>query len=195
MTEPGGGQRDWRPIPDPTLLTTAQLRQELGTLREIIEARLDAMDTATKLLSETVNRTPTEIQKEIGHLRELAWERFESISLQFAARDAQVEALARTSAESLKAALESADKLAAAHTEAALLANAKTEASFAEQIKALADKIEVNTRQLDKGAGTVTGAQGERSERRLDTGQWVAVAGLLAALVAVAVTIIIATRH
>jgi hypothetical protein len=47
------------------------LRRELSGLREILTARLDGMDRATALLSETVNRTPTVIQTEISHLREL----------------------------------------------------------------------------------------------------------------------------
>ena len=34
------------------------------TLRELLGARLDGMDTATAVLSETVNRTPTVIQME-----------------------------------------------------------------------------------------------------------------------------------
>jgi hypothetical protein len=43
---PAGG---WQPIPDPTKLTTEQLRRELATLREILETRLHGMDRATKL--------------------------------------------------------------------------------------------------------------------------------------------------
>ena len=185
-----GTSGDWRPIPDPTVLTTEQLRRELAGLREIIEARLDAMDVATRLLSETVNRTPTEIQSEIAHLRELSWERFDSISLQFAARDQQVEAIARTQAEALRAALESANKLSEAHTEAAVLANQKTEASFGEQIKALGDKIEVNTRQLDKGEGAGAGELSARTERRLDIGQVIAAIAVLVAIVSVIALII-----
>lgn len=35
-------QRDWRPIPDPTLLTTEQLNREIASLRELLEARIDS---------------------------------------------------------------------------------------------------------------------------------------------------------
>lgn len=80
-------EADWTPRPDPTLLTTAQLRQELGALREIIESRLDGMDRATELLSETVNRTPTVIQTEISHVRELDSERFSGVSQRFQASE------------------------------------------------------------------------------------------------------------
>ena len=143
------------PIPDPSLLTTEQLHHEIATLRELLEARLDGYDTATKLLSETVNRTPTVIQTEISHLRELVEtrldaaerlsqarlhgiekqfgegggrldDRFSAISEQFKARDEKVEALAVTAAAQLRAALESADKLSSANADAALLSNTKT---------------------------------------------------------------------
>jgi hypothetical protein len=83
MSDPRDPRLDWRPVPDPTLLTTAQLRQELGALREILEARLNAMDLATRLLDATVNRTPTIIQTEIAHVRELDAERFASVAKQF----------------------------------------------------------------------------------------------------------------
>ncbi len=32
---------EWRPAPDPTKLTTEQLRREVAMLREILETRLD----------------------------------------------------------------------------------------------------------------------------------------------------------
>jgi len=83
-------QPGWRPVPDPTELTTeavalatAQFRRELASLREILEARLNGMDSATTLLSQTVNRTPTVIQTEIAHLRELDNERFTSVNQRF----------------------------------------------------------------------------------------------------------------
>jgi hypothetical protein len=37
----------------------------------VLRQRLDGIDKATELLNETVNRTPTQIQTEIRHLREL----------------------------------------------------------------------------------------------------------------------------
>lgn len=48
-----------------------------------LEQRLDDMDKATVVLHETVTKTPTEIQKQIGHLRELTFERFKSVDTQF----------------------------------------------------------------------------------------------------------------
>lgn len=75
-------QDDLRPVPDPTSLTTDQLRREIETLREefaksivavkeVFAMRLDGMDMATKLLSENVHRVPTDVNTQVGHLREL----------------------------------------------------------------------------------------------------------------------------
>jgi hypothetical protein len=49
----------WRPIPDPTILTTQQIHRELGALRDILEARLEASDKAIVLLQNIANRQPT----------------------------------------------------------------------------------------------------------------------------------------
>ena len=66
------------------------IQREVGAERdytngqiEKLEERLDGIDKATELLSETVNRTPTEIQKQIGHLRELTYEKFDSVNTRF----------------------------------------------------------------------------------------------------------------
>ena len=84
--EPHGGTAPpvggWQPVPDPTRLTTEQLRRELATLREIIETRLRGMDRATELVSaqsavlreeieQIRNRLRAETAAEIGQLREL----------------------------------------------------------------------------------------------------------------------------
>jgi chromosome segregation ATPase len=82
MTEPENP-----PPADPTILTMEALVRGLqaerdytdGQIGRLVE-RLDAMDKATKVLHETVTRTPTEIQRATGHLRELAFERMNSIS-------------------------------------------------------------------------------------------------------------------
>jgi hypothetical protein len=80
MGPPPRGERSPR-------LDAGQLSRELSALREILEARLDAMDRATRVLDATVNRTPTVIQTEISHVRELNQERFASVGRQFEAAE------------------------------------------------------------------------------------------------------------
>jgi hypothetical protein len=64
-------QYDWRPRPDPSLLTTQQLREteaailrtldeRVAGLRELLEQRLDGMDRATLLLAEQIEKIPAD---------------------------------------------------------------------------------------------------------------------------------------
>ncbi len=42
--QPGGGTPpDWRPVPDPTLLTTEQIKAEIAHLKEVTELRIEAL--------------------------------------------------------------------------------------------------------------------------------------------------------
>jgi hypothetical protein len=74
-------QYDWRPRPDPTLLTTQQLREtetalirtifeRVSGLRELLETRLDGMDKATSVNSAEVTHIHTEIEHVRDRLRE-----------------------------------------------------------------------------------------------------------------------------
>jgi hypothetical protein len=77
-------------VPDPTRLTTEQLRRELATLREIIETRLDGMDRATNLVCTQTTDVRAEIEQirarlreetaaEVGQLRELLQTRLDGM--------------------------------------------------------------------------------------------------------------------
>jgi hypothetical protein len=83
--------RGSRPIPDPTLLTTQQLLREMQNLKEVVFTRLDGMDRAMVVFSDNLTRAPTEVDKQIGHLKELTEktvsERFGSVQTQFNERD------------------------------------------------------------------------------------------------------------
>jgi len=84
---PAGG---WQPVPDPTSLTTEQLRRELAILREIIETRLHGMDRATEVASaqaavnrdkieHTRDRLHEEMTTQVVQLRELLEARFDGM--------------------------------------------------------------------------------------------------------------------
>lgn len=84
---PAGG---WQPVPDPTKLTTEQLRRELATLREIIETRLLGMDRATELagmqaavireqIEQVRDRLREETEAAVGQVRELLEARFDGM--------------------------------------------------------------------------------------------------------------------
>jgi hypothetical protein len=168
MSEP----RDWTPRPDPTLLTTQQLLRELGSLRELLFARVDAMDKATVVLSETVNRTPTVIQTEIKHVRELVDARFTTVGQQFAERDTRGDQASKAAKEALDAALAAAAKAAE-----------KTEQNFSKQIDNALLRIDDLKGRLDRGEGGTAGASGSRNEQRLNVSMAISIVLAIAAVV------------
>jgi hypothetical protein len=187
---------DWRPVPDPTVLTTAQLLREQAALRELIETRLDGMDTATTLLSETVNRTPTIIQTEIAHVRELmagelsrmtqiSEERLKGIELQFTERDVRTEQAAKAGKDALDAALKSQKELVAQQNEANRAEAAKTESNFAKLIEAQSARTDELKERIDRGEGSTAGAAGTRTEQRLNLNTVIAAVALLLSAVIV----------
>jgi len=187
---------DWRPVPDPTVLTTAQLLREQAALRELIETRLDGMDTATMLLSETVNRTPTIIQTEIAHVRELmagelsrmtqiSEERLKGIELQFTERDVRTEQAAKAGKDALDAALKSQKELVAQQNEANRAEAAKTESNFAKLIEAQSARTDELKERIDRGEGSTAGAAGTRTEQRLNLNTVIAAVALLLSAVIV----------
>ena len=196
MTDGAPRAGDWRPVPDPTVLTTAQLLREQTALRELIETRLDGMDTATTLLSETVNRTPTIIQTEIAHVRELmagelsrmtqiSEERLKGIELQFTERDVRTEQAAKAGKDALDAALKSQKELVAQQNEANRAEAAKTESNFAKLIEAQSARTDELKERIDRGEGSTAGAAGTRTEQRLNLNTVIAAVALLLSAVIV----------
>ncbi len=80
--EDNGKMANWRPIPDPTVLTTQQLLRELAALREILTARMDGYDRAIALLQAFADRQPT-----IAEVVVRVDEKFAAVQLQFHERD------------------------------------------------------------------------------------------------------------
>src|SRR4026207_2120579 len=103
------------PVPDPTLLTTAALTREIAALKELVVTRLDAMDKAMDIFSDNLTRAPTEVDKQISHLKELMietfavhMEQFASIPPHFRERDVRGEQSAKDSKVAVDAALQAA---------------------------------------------------------------------------------------
>jgi len=218
-TGPAG---EWRPIPDPTKLTTEQLRREVATLREILETRLDGMDRATALATELASVHVTGVRKEIeqirGRLREEAATQVEqlrelletrldgmgrAIALQFTERDVRADQAAETAPQALGSAMSAQKELVEQQNDANSAATAKAEASFTKQIdqigmiiqtmeKATDARITELKERIDRGEGLTTGAAGSRSERAQVTGQILMMLSVLAAVIGL---LILAFRH
>ena len=198
----GGNGRDHAginvPIPDPSLLTTQQLREGLETLEKLINVRLTGMDEATNLRLEVLLNVPGEIEKQIGHIKELGKERFdradervdrlknlhetkfEGISLQFHERDTRTDQTAATGKQALDAALLAAKELVGQQNEANAAAATKAELSTIKQIdqivvligtieKALGAQIIEIKERIDRNEGGVAGTKEVVQTRRADS--------------------------
>lgn len=138
--------------PDPTVLTTQQMIRAVSAERdyvngqlEVLRERLAGIDRATVVLNETVNRTPTEIQREIEHVRELTTEKFASVDKQFAERDIRQERESRDNKIAVDAAIVAQKEAAAAQDRANQKAIDKSELATTETMKAFADLFRSTT--------------------------------------------------
>jgi hypothetical protein len=145
--------RGTTPVPDPTILTTQQLVAAIAAVREILETRLDAMDTATELNKQNTDKIPSLIEHRVRELEKLHDEKFEGVDKQFVERDARSKQVSELNQKALDAALQAAKD-----------ASGKTESSFTKQIAdltenfttkntALEDRLNDLKSRIDRGEG------------------------------------------
>ena len=162
-----------KPTPDPTELTTDQLVRVVAAERdytkgqiEVINERLRGMDEATKVLSQTVHRVPTDMQLAVGHLNTLMVERFDaseaaydhilslmaerfhSVEQQFKERDTRAEREARDNKIAVDAAFAAQDKSATKQDEANQKAIDKSERATNDSIDKLGDSATAANKSL-----------------------------------------------
>lgn len=123
------------PVPDPTDLTTKQLLLSIAALKELLETRLDGMDTATDLNRQATDKIPGMIKSSVETLKELHSEKFSSIATQFKERDIRAEREARDNKVAVDAAFAAQKEAAAKQDEANAKAIEKSERATAETIK------------------------------------------------------------
>ena len=196
------------PVPDPSLLTTQQLREGLDGLEKLISVRLNAMDEATHLRLDILRDVPKEIDKSIENLRDLAKERFdradervsrlqslhetkfEGIKLQFHERDTRTDQTAATGKQALDDALLAAKELVGQQNEANAAAATKAELSTIKQIdqivvligtieKALGAQIIEIKERIDRNEGGVAGTKETIQTRRSDSSVVISIVGTI----------------
>ena len=192
---------------DPSLLTTAQLLRVNAELKELIFTRLDAMDKAMVLFNENMTRVPTDTDKQIRHLRELLFERFEtqnekfaSVQKQFMDRDVRVDQAAKDAKISLDAALSSAEKAVAKQNESFALSIQKSETATNKQIDtqsqllqsltaALNDKIDDLKGRMTRQEGAEIGSHASTTQRQADGNSQANWGGLIVGIILAVIAI------
>ena len=135
---------DWRPRPDPTRLTTEQLRREVSQLKELITLRLDQMDKAVGLVHESKGHLPIVIDEKIHALEAVQNVKFESIQVQFKERDVRVDQSSISAKVAVDAALQAAKEAVEKQNTNFAQTIGKSDASTTKQIdqmNVLIDKI------------------------------------------------------
>jgi len=105
-----GTQEFKLPVPDPTTLTTDQLRREIAALKEVLQTQLAALADRVTLMQEHLDRRSADISKEVAHLRTLHDEKFVKVATQFHERDTRTEQRTHDNKISVDAALQTTTK-------------------------------------------------------------------------------------
>jgi hypothetical protein len=136
------------PVPDPTILTTEALGRAMSSMRDYVDGQLGirderfrGIDTATRVLNETVNRVPTDMQQEIGHIREVMDEKFSSVGMRFVERDTRSERESRDNKVAVDAAFAAQKEAASEQNKSNTLAISKSEMATAETLNKLAELV------------------------------------------------------
>lgn len=169
------------PSPDPSALTTAQLRHEMAALKEWVEKDFAARDRATDVLSEHVNRVPTLLDRQVAQMKELFGEKFESIQKQFDERDIRARASEAAAVTAVNAALQAQKEAASAQNDANAAAITKSEAATVKQIDGILALLASNTKAIDEKIASING--------RLDRGEG-AIHGSGATIAAIVATVV-----
>lgn len=125
-------------VSDPSPLTTAALWREIQHLKELFETKTDSIEKAIAVEHEDSVRWPTEIQQQVGNLRELHGERFASVEARFDERDKRFEQEAENSKSAVAAAFNASKE-----------AVAKSEVGFAKQIDGLTEMFRTSVKALE----------------------------------------------
>lgn len=193
------------PVPDPSLLTTQQLREGLDGLEKLISTRLNAMDEATTLRLELFHDVPAKIDEKVSRLHDLHETKFSGIALQFHERDTRTDQTAATSKQALDAALLAAKELVGQQNEANAAAATKAELSTIKQIdqivvligtieKALGAQIIEIKERIDRNEGGITGGREVTQTRRADSTAMVSIIVAVFLFISLVSSIIFAIR-
>jgi len=176
------------PVPDPTLLTTQQLNQQIAALKELVFTRLDAGDKAVELFNENLTRVPTALAVEMAHMKEWIEEKFRTVYVQFSTiqtqfkeRDVRVEDNKTAATTAVNAALSAAKEAVQEQNKSFEKSIDKSERATLEQItqqrvllqsieKSINEKIAAQDTRVIRLETMITASQTAKVENRESSG-------------------------
>jgi hypothetical protein len=126
-------------------IAIAAERDHVDGIQAVVDQRFTDIDRATRLLNDQMTAVPTDVDKQVGHLKEVVNERFSSVALQFAERDTRGEREARDNTIKVDAAFSSAEKSSAKQDESNQKAIDKSEKAFVDALNKLQDLFSATT--------------------------------------------------
>lgn len=163
--------------PDPSALTIALMSREVEQLKNLVSARLDALEKAQDLFQENITRVPTDTDKQIKQLKELVYETFRTVEKTTEERFKNVDSQFSGRDTALSAALQAAKEAVGEQNKSFTVSIDKSEKATLEQItqlrllidsysKTTADKVEVLQGWQDRREGWGLGQTAEVVDRR-----------------------------
>lgn len=206
---------DSRP-PDPSSLTTQQLWREIASLKELTmtlfdgqSGRIDGIEKSIDLSHADLVRVPTDVQKQVGNLKELVDEKldglsqritdeaalrdekFQGVGKQFEERDVRTKETATANTTTINAALQSQKEAAGEQAKSFTLSVDKSEKVVMDRINQQQTLFETTTRAQSDKVGDLT----DRVTRLEGTGKGrTDVWGWLVAGIAVLISLFVALR-
>ena len=197
------------PVPDPTRLSTEALTRGLKNERDYVDGqigilteRLRGIDKATELLSATVNRVPTDLQKAVADLKELMNERDRRIQDQFEAirrlRESE-SALNQTALQAALATSKEATAVSAASLDRTIEKNAQLAtqavASVEARVTQLSDSVIVSQKSIAEILASRQAVVEQKTDTRGGAGMIFGIVGAVVGLLGfILAAILAATR-
>jgi hypothetical protein len=147
---------DSRPVPDPTVLTSALVDKAIAALEKVFDTRMVGIDREIAELRAGLAARPVEIEMAVRHLQELHDEKFKTVEekfagvqIQFKERDERTTASKTASDTAVAAALQAQKEAAGESAKSFTLSIDKSERATLEQITQQRSQIQSSTTNLD----------------------------------------------
>ena len=190
---------------DQAWVERSEMREHVADQVKVIEQRLGDMDRATELLSTQTLRVPSEVDRQVGHVREVHSEKFISIANQFAERDHRSERESRDNKVAVDAAFAAQKEAAAEQNKSNTLAISKSEIATTEAInkleqlvqaalKGLEGKITDMTDRVNRIETSVVGLAQQRAGANGNQSTTFMIVSAIVGVASIVIAIIVATR-
>lgn len=166
----------------------------VGALEKLFQRELERIDKSITLAHDDLVRVPTDVQKQVGNLKELHGEKFNSIQLQFIERDVRTTQEKEAQTKAVDAAFQAQKEAAAKSEERFTKQIDQLEQLFRTEINGANTRMDELKDRFNRGEGRGEGVDKNKTDNRLFIGVLIAVAGLfitaLSAIVGVVIWVV-----